>query len=294
MVTMNALCVRCQIDKHTPVAHGMDPEKASCFFKDFLPLLNDAIGCANSCRLDSDLKKLYRKHFGNSGIDYSEDKRISNEFVLPRLSQIRELVEKQKDPVFAGLQFAILGNYLDFSALKGRVSFEKFEELLTNGLSMELPEDTYKTFCAELEKANTLLYVTDNAGEIGFDRIFAEQLQKAFPNLQITFCVRGAPTLNDATREDADIMGIPFPVIDTGNDICGVEIGMLGAEAENALYTSDVILTKGMGNVETLYGCGLNIYYAFLVKCDRIMEVFQKPLLTPMFVREQDNYCKES
>ena len=145
MVTMNALCVRCQIDKHTPVAHGMDPEKASCFFKDFLPLLNDAIGCANSCRLDSDLKKLYRKHFGNSGIDYSEDKRISNEFVLPRLSQIRELVEKQKDPVFAGLQFAILGNYLDFSALKGRVSFEKFEELLTNGLSMELPEDTYKT-----------------------------------------------------------------------------------------------------------------------------------------------------
>jgi uncharacterized protein with ATP-grasp and redox domains len=82
-------------------------------------------------------------------------------------------------------------------------------------------------------------------------------------------------------------MGIPFPVIDNGTRIPGSELELMGQEAKNAFETADVILAKGMANVETLYGCGLNIYYAFLVKCQRFVELFGKPLMTPMFVREQ-------
>ncbi len=287
MLKMNALCAPCIIGKHAKEAYKLDPVKATDFCKDLLPLVADFIGCGNSCHLDSEIRKLYKKHFGYTGDPYAEEKRLSNEFVLGRLPQIRDLVQQQPDPVFAALQFAILGNYLDFSALKGNVSFEKLDEMLINALSMELPEEAYASLRADLEKANTLLYVTDNAGEIGFDRIFAEELQKAYPDLAITFCVRGAPTLNDATREDAAIMGIPFNIIDTGNDICGVELEFLGKEALQALETSDVILTKGMGNVETLYGSKYNIYFAFLTKCDLIMEVFQKPFLTPMLVHQK-------
>lgn len=286
MLKMNALCAPCIIGKHAREAHKLDPVKAKDFCKDLLPLVADYIGTGNSCRLDMDIRKLYKKHFDYTGDPYAEEKRLSNAFVLERLPQIRALVEQQSDPVFAGLQFAILGNYLDFSALKGNVSFEKLDEMLINALSMELPEDTYADFRADLQKAKTMLYVTDNAGEIGFDRIFAEQLQKAYPDLQITFCVRGAPTLNDATREDAAVVGIPFNVIDTGNAVCGVELDLLGKEALEAMETSDVILTKGMGNVETLYGSKYNIYFAFLTKCDLIMEVFQKPFLTPMLVHQ--------
>ena len=50
---------------------------------------------------------------------------------------------------------------------------------------------------------------------------------------------------------------------------------------------ADVIIAKGQGNTETLYGCGYNIYYAFLVKCARFVQVFEKPMLTPMLVRER-------
>jgi uncharacterized protein with ATP-grasp and redox domains len=53
--------------------------------------------------------------------------------------------------------------------------------------------------------------------------------------------------------------------------------------------SADVILSKGQGNVETLLGCGYNIYYAFLVKCPRFIQRFQKPKLTPMFIRERTN-----
>lgn len=286
MLKMNALCAPCFIGKHAKEAYKLDPVKATDFCKELLPLVADAIGTDNSCHLDALTRQLYKKHFGYEGDPYAEEKRLSNEFVLERLPRIRELVMEQKDPVFAALQFAILGNYLDFSALKGNVSFEKLDEMLINALSMELPEETYASLRADLQAAKTLLYVTDNAGEIGFDRIFAEVLQQAYPDLQITFCVRGAPTLNDATREDAAVMGIPFPIIDTGNDICGVELDLLGDEARHAMDTSDVIFTKGMGNVETLYGSKYNIYFAFLTKCDLIMEVFQKPFLTPMLVHQ--------
>jgi uncharacterized protein with ATP-grasp and redox domains len=83
-------------------------------------------------------------------------------------------------------------------------------------------------------------------------------------------------------------VGIPFPVIDNGNNIAGTDLRLLGQEAKAALETADVVIAKGMANVETAYGCGYNIYYAFLVKCQMFAHRFQKPLMSPMLVRELD------
>ena len=118
------------------------------------------------------------------------------------------------------------------------------------------------------------------------DRIFAQEIHKAYPHLEITFCVRGGLTVNDATREDAAFVGIPFPVIDNGNLVSGTQLDMLSVEAKEAMDTADVIISKGMANTETLYGSGYPIYYAFLVKCVRFVQQFGKPLMTPMLVRE--------
>jgi uncharacterized protein with ATP-grasp and redox domains len=105
--------------------------------------------------------------------------------------------------------------------------------------------------------------------------------------LAITFCVRGGPALNDATREDAAAVGITFPVIDNGSTIAGTQLNMLGQEAKEAFESADVILAKGMGNNETLYPCGYNVYYAFLVKCKLFEDRFGKPLMTPMLVSDR-------
>jgi uncharacterized protein with ATP-grasp and redox domains len=93
-------------------------------------------------------------------------------------------------------------------------------------------------------------------------------------------------TLNDATREDAQIVEIPFRVIDNGNLVSGTELSLLSSEAKQAMEEADVILSKGMANTETLYGCGYPIYYAFLVKCVHFEQVFGKPLMTPMLVKD--------
>ena len=99
--------------------------------------------------------------------------------------------------------------------------------------------------------------------------------------------VRGGICSNDATREDAAVVGLDFPIIDNGSKIAGTLPEILGEEAKNAMETADVILSKGMANTETLYGSGYNIYYVFLVKCDKFMRIFQKDLMTPMFIGER-------
>ena len=203
------------------------------------------------------------------GLDYDrfrQEKLDSNHFVLERLPMIRKRVTESRDPVLAGLQFAILGNYLDCSALQGQVSFEKLEEMLDKALEMELDEQVYAYFCRGL----------------------AEAIAAAYPDIAITFCVRGAIAQNDATREDAAAVGIPFPVIDNGNRVAGTQLDMLSEEAAAALSGADVILAKGMANAETMLGCGYNGYYAFLVKCQRFVTRFGKPMFTPMLVKEQE------
>ena len=126
-----------------------------------------------------------------------------------------------------------------------------------------------------------------NCGEIVFDRLCAETLAKRFPNLSITFCVKGGNATNDATREDALAVGIEFPIVDTGLPIAGVPVEILEGPAKQALEEADVILSKGQANVETLYGCGHNIFYLFLIKCQRFQTIFGKEKLTPMFLRER-------
>ena len=285
---MNATCYACHFRKTMETAQSLGDDKtAQAFAKDLMRLYLDAPDDVASPYFGPGVTALFQKHYGLGEDRYIQEKLDSNRFVMERFDEIQSRVEAQEDPVYAGLQFSILGNYLDFSALQGQVSFEKLDEMLDMGLAMDLDRDCYARLCQDLAKGQRLLYLTDNAGEIGFDRIFAQEIAKKYPHLQITFCVRGGPVLNDATRADVEAVGVPFPVIDNGSCIGGTQLGVLGQEAKAAFEAADVILAKGMGNNETLYGCGYNVYYAFLVKCQLFIERFGQPLMTPMLVAER-------
>lgn len=287
-IAMNTECILCHINKNIATARKLGDEATATEFARELMKLHLALPeGANSAMLGPATNALFTKYYGLSPDRYKAEKEAANRFVLERLELLRSRVEGAEDPVFAGLQFSILGNYLDFSALQDQISFEKLEEMMDSALEMELDRDCYSRFCRDLETGKTLLYITDNAGEIGFDRILGEQLRKRYPHLQITFCVRGMIAQNDATREDAALMGIPFPIIDNGNAVAGTEFSLLSREAREAIESSDVILAKGMGNVETMLGCGFNIYYAFLIKCTRFASHFNAPMMKPLFLKER-------
>ncbi len=287
-VAFDTECLQCHMGKALSSARALgDEETAVAFCRELMKLYLQAPADAASPWFAPGTAELLHKFYGADLDRFREEKRQSNLFVLERMDRIRDKIAGAEDPIFAALQFAILGNYIDYSALHGEVSLEKLDDMLATALEMELDRDCYARFLQELSRAERLLYLTDNAGEIVFDRIFAEVLHLAFPGLSITFCVRGGPANNDATREDAQAVGLPFPVIDNGNRIPGTQLDQLGPEAKAAMDSADVILAKGQGNVETLFGCGYNIYYAFLVKCSRFIKKFNKPKLTPLFLRER-------
>ncbi len=285
---MDAQCLMCHFRRNVETARRLgDEATATAFARALMSLYLELPEGAASPMAGPGTNRLFQRFYGLDPDRFREEKQRSNRFVMSRMAQIEETAENAENPLLAGLKLAILGNYLDFSALQGEVSFDKLDSLLQDALNMELDMQVYDRLCRELQAGKRLLYLTDNAGEIGFDRVFAQQIQKAFPHLQITFCVRGGPALNDATLEDAQAVGIPFPVIGNGNCIAGTDLTQLSPEARKALKEADVILSKGQGNVETLLGCGYNIYYAFLIKCARFMDYYQKPKLTPMLVAER-------
>ena len=287
-IGMDAQCYLCHFRRNVETARSLgDEATATEFARGLMELyLNTPVTCSSPA-VAPGTSALFQRLYGLEPDRYRKEKEESNRFVMARFEEIRRRAREAGDPVYAGLQLAILGNYIDFSALQGEVSFEKLDEMLDKASEMELDMEVYRKFCQELAKAKSLLYLTDNAGEIGFDRVFAEEIHRAYPHLDITFCVRGGYAMNDATRADAQLVGIPFPIIDNGNSIPGTEISQLSEVAKTAMDTADVILSKGQGNAETLLGTGYNIYYAFLVKCPRFMDRYQKPKLTPMFVKER-------
>lgn len=288
MISMNAHCFQCLVTRTLDRARPLgDDETVTAFSRELLKLYANMPDTVSSSYACPDTAALMYKYFGLDPDYLREEKAESNRFVLERLDDIRSRVAETADPVYSALQFSVLGNYLDFAALHGKVSFDDLDKMLDDALNMPLDKEVYRSFREDLAKGKKLLYLTDNAGEIGFDRIFAEEIQKAYPHLEITFCVRGGPVHNDATREDAAVMGIPFPVIDNGSTVAGTPVDLMSPESKAALETADVVLAKGMGNIETMFGCGYNVYYAFLVKCARLVQFFDKPMMTPMFVRDK-------
>ena len=287
-IRIDTHCLQCLLKRNLDLVRPLGTEEqAMAFARRLLQLYMDAPAEVSSPWFGPQIADLLHEMYGLSIDRFREEKQLSNRFVLERLDPIREKILSAPDPVYAGLQFSILGNYLDFGALQGQVSFERLEEMLDGALEMELDRAVYADLCRDLEQGKTLLYLTDNAGEIGFDRLFAEQIAKKYPHLEITFCVRGDIAQNDATREDAAAVGISFPIIDNGNRVAGTQLDQLSGQADHAMKTADVIIAKGMGNTETMFGCGYNVYYAFLIKCQRFVTVFGNPMFTPMLVKEE-------
>ena len=70
------------------------------------------------------------------------------------------------------------------------------ENLLNKVNDLNISKQEVKYLEEELKDAKTLLYITDNCGEIVLDKIFIEELKKRYKNLEIIVMVRGGLAIN--------------------------------------------------------------------------------------------------
>ena len=180
-------------------------------------------------------------------------------------------------------------NYIPFGAMQN-VEKKVFLELFQDEGKNILDKEIYESFLKDCGEGKRFLLLADNCGEIVLDKLLIRELKKRFPHLDVCVMVRGEEVLNDATMEDAEEVGIcdVAKVISNGNGVGGTVESMLSEEAGKALEQADVILSKGQANFETLNGCGRNIYYAFLCKCDWFSGRFDVVKNTGMFLREKE------
>ena len=144
-------------------------------------------------------------------------------------------------------------------------------------MEKDYSQEVFISLASALKDANKLLYLGDNAGEIVFDKIFIRTIKKSYPHLQINFATRGEPIMNDVTEDDAYMVGIDAyaDIINNGTDIPGTILEHCSDSFVNVFNEADVIISKGQGNFESLYGNGYNnLYYIFLCKCDLFMDRF--------------------
>ena len=200
-------------------------------------------------------------------------------------------VSSSPDPLRTALGYAMTGNFIDFGAMDS-VDEEKLRALLVESpdrISPDLP--AYDDLKADLSAARRLVFLTDNCGEIVMDKLLIETLHCLYPTLSITVLVRGGEVLNDATMEDAVQVGLDrlegVTTLGNGDRLAGTDLTRVSPEARAAILGADLIIAKGQGNFETLRGCGLNVYYAFLCKCRFFADRFGVPIYTGMLVRER-------
>lgn len=284
---LRAECIRCLLKHH--LEHY--PETASETQKrGYMQQLMQIIGHA-SCDMSApvltdQITRLQKDMFGIEN-EYGGIKRHFNEVMLGYESDVRAQIERAADPLLAGLQFAMIGNYIDFGAME-HVDEEYLTGLLHTAGEKVVSEETFGQLKEELQKAKHLLYLTDNCGEVVMDKLWIEQLKKEYPQLAITVMVRGTAVINDATMEDAEQIGMTkqVRVTDNGTGIAGTCLEQMPDLALKEVDQADVIIAKGQGNYESLRGCGKNIFYLFLCKCEMFARNFGVQRMTGMLVKE--------
>ena len=230
--------------------------------------------------------KVHTRFFG-APADYSAVKREFNDLVLGMEDSLRHEIEAAPDPLAKALAIARTGNYIDFAAME-TVDRGELVRLLGESSLRDEEKDVYESFVRDCSQGDSFLLICDNCGEIVLDKLLIEQIALRFPNLTIRALVRGGEVLNDVTIDDALYVGLDkvAGILTNGEAIGGTVYDMMPDDARAALDTSDVILSKGQANYESLTGQGRHIYYEFLCKCDLFTSKFGVPMLTGMFVAE--------
>jgi len=167
---------------------------------------------------------------------------------------------------------AIVGNAMEFDILGHEFKPEDLGGLLEEA-EQNLAIDDIRSIYEAVRRAERVLYLTDNAGEIALDVLLVREIRELGP--RITVAVKSEPCINDALMEDALAVGmdrVADELITTGTDTVGLVLEWASEECLRAYGEADLVIAKGMGNIETLteYEHDKPIAFLLYTKCETI------------------------
>ncbi len=214
-----------------------------------------------------------------------------NRLVLNYFDDILNLIEKAEDPLFKAILASALGNTIDFASQHDIDIIYDLENFKIENLAI----NDYGKFQKSLKNSKQLLILGDNAGEIVFDKILILILKKYYPDLEIIYSVRSAPIINDATIEDAKFINLTklIHVIES-NNAPGIILSDVSEEFKEYFYNKNtILLSKGQGNFESLYGMELpqkDVYYLLKAKCNLMERIFEVKIGDLIFKKKEKGF----
>lgn len=210
---------------------------------------------------------------------YAKKKWLSNQKALEILPQLKRMVarETSNEARFGRACLgAIVGNIIEFDIPEHDFRFEDIAELFQQAQQDLAVDEVYKIF-DRAKKAEEIMYMTDNAGEIAFDTLLVAELRKL--GARVTVAVKGKPIINDATLQDAKTVGmheVADDLISNGTDTVGLILKECSKRFLTLYKSADLVVAKGMGYAETLTETRLTNPHALLLrtKCQPVARYF--------------------
>jgi len=238
-------------------------------FRKILHLLSAEItGASNLGSLCNQAVSLIYEFVTPESDFWQELKGKTNAFVLGLLPAADDYIEKGETPRdrFERACFlASAGNVAPIGVPSGAFTFPDVLGIMEGKTA--LPAVSGDPFGAA-QKARNVFYVTDNAGEIGFDSLLVKTLKKM--GLRVTLVVKEPAFFEDATMEDAVFFGLDR-VADEVVTVNKIFVqGKDETRANQAFRESDLLLVKGTGSYESLKDetFGKRAIYLLKIKCN--------------------------
>ena len=274
---VSAACLPCMVHRaYREVCHAtQDPglrmkvmmEVAKLLAREFKP---DAVPAIVGTYRDRLIKELT----GNPD-PYKAVKELSNRAALKLVPWAEEYIGGARDQYERfrrACLCAMVGNAMEFDILGHSFRLEDLSGLLASA-ERNLAVDHIKSIYELARKAREVLYLTDNAGEIAFDVLLVRELKALGP--RVTVAVKEKPCINDALLEDARLVGmdkVADELITTGTDTVGLVLEWASQQCLEAYERADLVVAKGLGNIETLTEHEHEKPIAFLLytKCETV------------------------
>ncbi len=222
--------------------------------------------------LAGDIFALLKKEIGSDD-PYRETRAHYNHMFLERLPELEREIDSAEDPFLESIRYAIIGNIIDFNPVHD-LSLMDIEECFARLKEEPLERDDSALLYQEIQKADTLLYLGDNCGEICLDKILIKKIRAINPRCQITFATRGTAVVNDSVEEDAYYVGMDdcAAIVSNGDSSLGTVLHRVSGEFREIYEKADVVIAKGQANYECLSDEEKNLFFLLMTKCKVIAD----------------------
>lgn len=208
-----------------------------------------------------------------------EEKDMCNRLAENYYQKLQILTETGENIFETAVRISIAGNIMDMAAVPDFMdkSSEKMNEVLKSVLEADFAINDVVQLQKAIKKAKTILVLGDNCGEIVFDRLLLETINKP----KVYYAVKDKPVMNDATKEDAYAVGLDryCTIISNGYDAPSTILNKCSDEFIEIYRKADVIISKGQGNLEGLFNEeDSRLFFLLMVKCPVIAESINVPV----------------